>query len=158
MSTIPPEIPQKLPVDAILEALVVADLVAEPAALLEEDAQEDRARGAHGEVGRRVVGEGADEEGGEDGEEERRAHLVDVEEEVRLEEASVLHLEAEPAVALLEVELLLALGALVAPLLAVLLLELADEERREVLRRARRVEQRERVRRVVARGREDDLR
>ena len=49
----------------VLEALVVADLVAQPAALLEEDAQEDRARGAHGEVGRRVVGEGADEEGGE---------------------------------------------------------------------------------------------
>ena len=44
------------PVDPVLEALVVADLVAEPAALLEEDAHQDPAPAPRREVVRGASG------------------------------------------------------------------------------------------------------
>ena len=64
--------------NSILKALVVADLVAEPAALLEEDAHEDAAPASRGEVVVRVFTVSGDEPGTEEANHERRRHLVDV--------------------------------------------------------------------------------
>ena len=78
LGAVAPEIAQELPVNPVLEALMVADLVAEPAGLLEEDAHQHAAPAPRREVIVRVFGVGRHEPRAEQTDHQRRRHLVDV--------------------------------------------------------------------------------
>ena len=55
LGAVAPEVAEELAVDSVLETLMVADLVAEPAALLEEDAHQYPAPASGREVVVRVI-------------------------------------------------------------------------------------------------------
>merc|ERR1719199_564343 len=116
--------------NSILEALVVADLVAEPAALLEEDAHQYTAPAPRGEMICSGIRMSGNEPGAEEADHQCGRHLVEVVEQGRVEESIPTHLHLEAAVALLELELVVTLALQVGPFRPILVLEGADEELR----------------------------
>merc|ERR1719258_568147 len=78
LGAVAPEVAEELAVDPVLEALMVADLMTQPAGLLEEDAHEHAAPAPRREMIVSVVGMGRHEPSTEEADHERRRHLVDV--------------------------------------------------------------------------------
>mmetsp|Transcript_9771 Transcript_9771/g.28690 ORF Transcript_9771/g.28690 Transcript_9771/m.28690 type:complete len:569 (-) Transcript_9771:44-1750(-) len=132
---------------AVLEDLVVQEVVREPAALLPEERKEKRAHKVHVEV-IRVEHEGP----GNAAERERAEALPDVVDGARIEEARLLELHAQVAVGLLELGLRLRLLQMRRRLGKV---QLADAELLHGLVGRHRVERSEGVRHVITSVGED---